>query len=330
MLSLRRLLPVSLLVVLLGTRALAEPHDCAESRKESQRDLEEFQRLLDQADPPSLHSALHDYSPKKFRHGMFEKDRTAAEVLHRDDASLASSIVALAKRQANNGTATTSSSPGQPASSTPAGESPTTLATPSPPIATATDSNGNPTTETSTPAAGSSPNAPTTTTATSTSGSIPGETSLTTSGSTFAAASGSTTAIAGGSSSLSQGEVITTTNPEGVTIVSTVGGGYRTLSPSGNEKTSSTAGGHSEQSRTTTSRRTTTLPNGSQSTVTAVTVVPGSGADTAAPSGTAGVGSETGTATKAPGLQTGVATRLAWKVEAMAVMGGAVGVAMMM
>jgi len=86
------------------------------------------------------------------------------------------------------------------------------------------------------------------------------------------------------------------------------------------------------QSHTTTSRRTTTLPNGSQSTVTAVTVVAGNGADTTAPSGTAGVGSGSGTSTTkaSPGLQTGVATRMGWGVEALAVVGGAVGVAMMM
>ena len=327
--SLRRLLPITFLAVLLGTQIVAKPHDCAEAKKESQQDLEEFQRLLDQADPPSLHSALHDYSPKKFRHGMFEKDRTAAEVLHHDDPNIASSIVALAKRQTpSNGTTTTPPPPGQPASSsTPAGESP---ATPSPPIATGTDSNGSPTdVTTASPAAGSPTSAPTTTAETSSSPLVPVENSFTT-GSTPAVASGSTTAAPSGSSSLSQGEVVTTTNAQGVTIISTVGGGYSTLSPSGNERTSSTSGARSEQSRTTTSRRTTTLANGSQSTVTAVTVVPGEGADTAAPSGTAGVGSGSGTGTAPPGLQTGVATRLGWKVEALAVVGGAVGVAMMM
>ena len=61
-----------------------------------------------------------------------------------------------------------------------------------------------------------------------------------------------------------------------------------------------------------------------------MTVVPAPGADTAAPSGTAGVGSGTGTATKSPGLQTGVATRVGWGMEVAAVVGGAVGVAMMM
>ncbi len=97
--------------------------------------------------------------------------------------------------------------------------------------------------------------------------------------------------------------------------------------------TSGSQGSQSQlQSHTTTSRRTTTLPNGSQSTVTAVTVVAGNAADTTAPSGTAGVGSVSGssTATGSPGLQTGVATRMGWGVEVLAVVGGAVGVAMMM
>lgn len=60
-----------------------------------------------------------------------------------------------------------------------------------------------------------------------------------------------------------------------------------------------------------------------------MTVVGAAAGDTAMPSGTAGVASS-GTGTAAPGLQTGVATRMGWGMEVLAVVGGAVGVAVMM
>ncbi|KAL8697662.1 MAG: hypothetical protein Q9224_002201, partial [Gallowayella concinna] len=99
--------------------------------KEAQSDIEAFNRLLDQVDPPSLHAALHDYSPKKFKHGMFKEDRTAVEAIHQEQPSLASSIVAKAKRQdiPTNGTIpvtpTTSAAAADVPISTPAAESPT-------------------------------------------------------------------------------------------------------------------------------------------------------------------------------------------------------------
>ncbi|KAL9039176.1 MAG: hypothetical protein Q9180_002690, partial [Flavoplaca navasiana] len=65
--------------------------------KEASSDIEEFNKLLEQVDPDSLHAALHDYSPKKFKHGMFREDRTAVEAIHREQPSVASTIVAKAK-----------------------------------------------------------------------------------------------------------------------------------------------------------------------------------------------------------------------------------------
>ncbi len=75
---------------------------------------------------------------------------------------------------------------------------------------------------------------------------------------------------------------------------------------------------------------TSTLPNGSQSVVTAVTVVPGGGVAADTPTGTAGVAT-TGSSSGSPGLQSGEApmTR-GWCKEMVLVVGGAVGVAMMM
>ena len=65
--------------------------------------------------------------------------------------------------------------------------------------------------------------------------------------------------------------------------------------------------------------------------MTAVTVVPASVADVSVPSGTAGVGAASGTAGSSPGLQTGFAPKtIGFGREMLAVVGGAVGVAMMM
>ena len=75
--------------------------------------------------------------------------------------------------------------------------------------------------------------------------------------------------------------------------------------------------------------QTNTLPNGSKSVVTAVTVVGGGAGAGETPSGTAGVGATT--AGSSPGLQTGeaVATR-GWGKEMVLVVGGAVVVAGML
>ena len=62
-----------------------------------------------------------------------------------------------------------------------------------------------------------------------------------------------------------------------------------------------------------------------------MTVVPASGVDESVPSGTAGPGSASGAAVASPGLQTGFAPKsISFGREMLAVVGGAVGVAMMM
>lgn len=79
---------------------------------EAEPNVEAFQKLLNEVDPPALHSALHEHSPKKFAHGMFREDRIAVEAIHREDPPLAQSIVILAKRQfVSNSTAQSSSAP---------------------------------------------------------------------------------------------------------------------------------------------------------------------------------------------------------------------------
>ncbi|KAL8800718.1 MAG: hypothetical protein Q9223_007217 [Gallowayella weberi] len=372
--------------------------------KEAQADIEAFNRLLDQVDPPSLHAALHDYSPKKFKHGMFKEDRTAVEAIHHEQPSLASSIVAKAKRQdiPTNGTTpvspTTSLPAGDVSISTPAVDSPTNVlgqppATPQP---SSTDAGPSPSTsavatpnpigpvqgsvigssaEVPTTTVGGSPGQPpATTTSTSTSpnapivgsssgGSSAGSSNGTPGSSAGGSSSGSTdgrfpTTSAGGSSSpsgdssspsgtnsftggstpsLTAGQLVTTTNAEGVTIVSTIGGGYVTLSRSagGGSSSPTITSGSTRTTRRPSSTsvvlQTTTLPDGSQSTVTAITVVPGESA-AATPSGEAGTGGGSGSPNGNASLQNGVAAGITGGMgwEIVCLLGGAIGVAMMM
>lgn len=334
---------------------------------EAAADVEEFNKLLDQTDPPTLHAALHDYSPKKFKHGMFKEDRTAVEAIHKEEPSLASTIVAIAKRQ-DNGTAPAPSEPAENTPTTPAAED--TQTTPpaensqtTPVVGSPTDANQSPTTPsvavaspigpvegstlenpdsptTPTTTVGGSPDEqPATTTATSTSPGEPtvsGNSPTTSDGEdvTPTAADG-TTSAPGSTSSFTNGQIITTTNADGITIISTIGGGYVTLSRSN-------SGGSSSAPTTATTRNTrrtsstsivlatTTLPDGSQSTVTAVTVVPANTEEAATPSGEAGAG-VSGTQGGSPALQTGVASKMSGQEwELVCLLGAAVGVAMMM
>ncbi|KAI4249456.1 MAG: hypothetical protein LQ352_005633 [Teloschistes flavicans] len=350
---------------LFGLIAIAHAEDLSkiELDQEAQSDIEEFNRLLDQVDPPSLHAALHDYSPKKFKHGMFKEDRVAVEAIHKEEPSLASSIIAVAKRQElpkrqdvpTNATVPTTSqaAPANPQTTPPVAESPTTdaaqppstasvaapvpvgpaegstLSTPNAPTATVGGAgNQPPETTVSTSTSPNAPNAPVVGGSSTTSAPAGGD----------SAAGGATTSAIGGATtpSLTAGEVITTTNAEGVTIVSTIGGGYVTLSRSSSgqspQSTSMVTTRSSQRtSRTSIVLHTTTLPDGMQSTVTAVTVVPNTEAG-ATPSGTAGAGSGSGTAAGNPSLQTGVAAGkmggMGWEIVCL--LGGAVGVAMMM
>lgn len=307
MFSIRNILSASLLLTLL-TSTWAQ-------NQEELDDVVAFRQLLDQVDPPSLHEALHNYSPKKFQHGMFQEDRTAVEVIHKTEPSLATSIINLAKRTNNdikpefvkrqdiaNGTtpATTSAdnSP-EPATShvnpvapiaTPSSPEATSAAAPVAVATTSTAANGSPVVGSFTP----SP----------------------------------TSAIAATSSpiSLTAGEVITSTNGVGLLVVSTVGGGVRTVTPSkGSTPTTNIPAGV----ETSVAFLTTSLPNGSQSVVTAVTLVTKPNEAGATPSGTAGVG--TTSTGSSPGLQTGdAAMTRRWGREMLCVVGGAVVVAGML
>ncbi|KAL8871067.1 MAG: hypothetical protein Q9174_003031 [Haloplaca sp. 1 TL-2023] len=350
--------------VLIGLLAIvnAEDTDQAPQNEEGQADVREFNKLLDQVDPPSLHAALHDYSPKKFKHGMFKEDRTAVEAIHKDEPSLASTIIAMAKRaempqkrQANNGTTPSPTPPPEDSEDTPT--------TPAPPADSPTsvpddnDSDEGDDEGVATPApigpeegsvievpgtatVGGGNQPPVTATSTSISPDAPDEeeTSTPNQGANNPPAATSTIPVAGGDDdstpSLTAGQVITTTDAAGVTIVSTIGGGYITLSTSGagnSNPTSSSTRTVRRSSSTSLVLQTTTLPDGSQSTVTAVTVVPNTEGVGATPTGDAGAEEASASAGGEASLQTGVAGKMGgmgWEIVCL--LGGAVGVAMMM
>lgn len=379
--SFRSFLLISLFLARLSTFVIAEPSYAErEKDKETLADLEAFQRLLDQVDPPALHAALHKHSPKKFEHGIFQEDRTAVEAVHREDASLATKIasLALAKRQ-NPGNGSTvvvitstavtvlpitdsvTTVPSTESTTVPApvgpGPSSVTSATPSAVPGTATTVAVGPSSVvvvplstssttilvTSTIGAGSSA-AGAVSSATPSVPSAPGPVSLASSVSLTPGAVISVTNSVGSmvASTLTPGAIITTTNAAGVTIVTTINGGVVTLpgqagagaastnapSVTSNAATKATTPA-TVRSQTSFIIQTTTLGNGVQSTITAVTVIQVSETGVVTPSGTAGVGTPSGTTRASPGLQTGLAPRSrGWGWEAVGVLGGAIGVAM--
>ncbi|MCJ1484936.1 hypothetical protein MMC06_005109 [Schaereria dolodes] len=362
MLSLRKLLTSTLFLTQIAALVITEPPCKTEDDRGATADLKKFQALLDQVDPPSLHAALHDFDPKKFKHGVFQEDRTAVEAVHRDNAPLATKIISLARRQASNSTSATNTPvgsipPSETSSINPSTVAPNPITQPSDTVpATAV-----PQTDTSTPATSQVSSAtPTTLLVTSTLPASspsslhlgPGPVSVSSAGSlssgvvttgTNAAGIPVITTGSGGAFTLTSGAVVTTTNAAGVTIESTVDGGVITVSGSGEaaSSTAATTSAGGSGSETTTAKpesttavilHTTTLPDGGQSVVTAVTVVQATGgAEGSTPSGTAGVGSGTETSGGSPGLQTGLAPRTrTWGWEVVGVLGGAVGFAMVL
>ncbi|KAI1139062.1 hypothetical protein F5Y05DRAFT_361526 [Hypoxylon sp. FL0543] len=70
-----------------------------------------FSRLLSSASPQALHGFLHAYFPGTYKHGIYDSDRSAMEVVHANDPELATSIVQLAKRQQSGNDTTSSTTP---------------------------------------------------------------------------------------------------------------------------------------------------------------------------------------------------------------------------
>ncbi|KAL9632588.1 MAG: hypothetical protein Q9164_005229 [Protoblastenia rupestris] len=305
MTSIHNILSYTFLFALLTPSLAANAFLQIDQGREAKPDLDAFQKLLNQVDPPALHAALHDFSPKKFKHGMFQEDRTAVEAIHREEPSIATGIVKMAslfKRQ-NNATVPTTTSDQEPA------QPATTRVTPVPVDGEST---------TAPPLEGETSTAVEDEPFITTSTNAAGEASVITSAPDTMATQTSSPS----SPSLTAGEVITTTNSVGLTVISTVGGGATTLSPSESAPTNA-----ARSSLTSTLVRTSTLPNGEQSTITAVTVIGGGGGAPDTPTGVAGVGA-TSTRSGQPGLQTGEAVMTRGFGKEMAVvLGAAVGVA---
>ena len=318
--------------------------------QEAQADNQAFQKLLDQVDPTALHSALHRHSPTPFRDGIFNEDRTAAEALHRADPPLATSIVALAKRQApgNSSTVVVITSVNTVTAVDTTITEPVTVTTVTPTVPStvpATQSSASPAPPSSSNTVVSPSPSPSTPIVVGPSSTPPGGTivvggTTTVGGNTVTAPGGPIITSAPDTTTSASGQVITTTNAQGVTIVSTVGGGFVTLSRSSGDVPGGSISGTAIASRsdaagsgseTSVVLRTTNLPNGGQSTITEYTIVKGSATGIATPSGTAGVAGGSETSTGAPSLQTNLSPRsrsLGWEV--VGALGGAVGFAMML
>lgn len=281
--SLRSVLSLALFITLLGPCLSSDVSPSNDQTEDPRVDIETFNLLLNQADHAALHAALHDFSPKKFQHGMFPEDRTAVEAIHREEPGVATGILKLAKRQTSNATI---ASPNQQT---------TSRVLPSPIGPETNSAESQITSETQAPSTPVS--------------SVPVTTSQ---------APETTT----GSPSTTNGQVVTTTDVNGMVVISTVGGGATTLSPSGQTTLTSQA------PITSTMLRETSLANGAQSTITSVAVV-GASETAETPTGDAGVASTTGTGQ--PGLQTGEATMTRGFGKEMAVVfGAAAGVAFLL
>ncbi|KAE9366091.1 hypothetical protein N431DRAFT_495862 [Stipitochalara longipes BDJ] len=63
-----------------------------------------FQELLNSVEPSSLHEVLHTHMKDRYKHGVYQEDKHAMEVVHQENAVVAHSLLELAKRQSGNST----------------------------------------------------------------------------------------------------------------------------------------------------------------------------------------------------------------------------------
>ena len=320
--SLRNIL---LLALPLAGSVLAQNQPKPSQKKDTYVDSNQvFQDLLNALPEESLHAALHNHHPK-FQDGVWEHDRSAVENVHKEDPPLATKLVAAAKvelvrRQASPTNGTSSAPPAESssaASSSAQAESSATAptSTSSAPAAvivpvqvSTTNSAGKPTVVSS-----SILSAPTVSVAVVV-------TTTNSAGSTYV------------SSSNAPGVVYTTTDSAGSTVVTTSAVAFAPTSGQVITKTNSkgstfittyTPGGGTVASIFLV---TTHNSDGTPETFTSYAYVGASATGTE----TGGQQSPaTGTQSSKPGLQTGAAGVLSrrWGIEAVAAVGGAVGVA---
>jgi hypothetical protein len=285
--------------------ACAEPASQTKEVQPVYRNAHEaFQDLLNALPEESLHVALNSIA--KFKDGVFESDRHGVEKVHRENPPLATKLIVAAvqdlkKRQAvpSNGTVATSAPPSQSQeeSQTPQ-ETPTTPAVVVPVEATTTDSNGQTTVVTSSILSKATASVAVEVTTTDAEGRTTVET--TTKPAAVVVTTDSAGATVTTTSALefqpTKGQVMTTTNAEGSTFLTT-------YTPSAGKVSSIEL-------------ITTTGADGQPTVVTSYTYV-----DPAA--ATTGPAEASGTQSGRPGLQSGAAA-MNRAMEA-AVVGGAVG-----
>ncbi|GAD95301.1 GPI anchored protein, putative [Paecilomyces variotii No. 5] len=304
MVSLKKFVLLSVFSSAALAAVAAEPK--AEVEKAPESDAS-FQELLRSIDEDSIHEAIHSLSDK-FRHGVFHRDSKAVEALHKEDAPLATVLLHLAKRRAeSNSTVSTPTSvtpTSQDSTSSQQTASSASTATPVPPTSDSSSaveptSSPSSSSESSSSEGSSSDSSSSETPSSSPSASsTPGTTAATTSSDSTSSPASSSSAAAASTASSS---FVTSTSSNSGAVTSASSSPTKTQSP-----------------YTSTYKSTTTLPNGSLSTVTAVTVVHPTEAVAA-----------TAAATGSPSLQQNVAaTTMNLKREALVMLGGAMAVAM--
>ncbi|KAA6408435.1 MAG: hypothetical protein FRX48_07517 [Lasallia pustulata] len=358
--SLQNLSFVSILLVLLISIVSAKPSHHREKEHAHVGDVDQLLQLLDQIEPPALHAALHDFSPKKFKQatsivslakrlGSAGNSSSIGQYLPPSTITSPSTTTAVpavaspVSAVTKTGSSNVAPAPVGPATATtetsvPAGSRTTTVAVSTSVLVASTLHSS------STPAAGGASPASLAATsgstkASSSGGSVAASTVLTLVTSTNAAGVTMVSTVGGGAATF--GSIVTITDARGLTLVSTIGGGVVTIQPSGSQaaSASSAAAASASSSAAAASQSSsaapqssytsvvilaTTLPGGGQATITSTVVA------AATPSGT--VGAKTGSSTTAtPGLQSGGAVesrRVGWELAGL--VGGAVGVAMVL
>jgi hypothetical protein len=104
--SFRRTTLTVLIVAFLTVAYAAVPVDRRTQDSHSDARATSFQELLNSVSDPSLHYVLTNVY-KKYKQGVFREDRMAMQAVHNDNAAIATSLVELARRQNTNVTSVT-------------------------------------------------------------------------------------------------------------------------------------------------------------------------------------------------------------------------------
>jgi hypothetical protein len=313
------MLRISFLQLLFVTLLVLSAVFAADAVEPETSQRESLQDALADINAASFHDALHVLSTK-FRHGIFPTDLHAAEALQNEEPTIAS-LVRLAKRQSNGTASSEPATTPAPAVTTPSTEpvidpssDPTVTSAPETSVPDSSSSSTEPTTS-----AEPTPSADPTVTSsnpTSSSGSVsvPGETT----GTVTTQTTGVPTTASPVSSTTRTAQTSTTGAPSTLSTTTSTSSSSSTSTTTRRSTTSAQTTEHTSLT-TSTFKSTTTMPDGSLSTITSITVI--------TPEATGKGGSPTAAAK--PGLQTGAAAvPTGMTREIVAMVGGAVVVAM--